>query len=134
MCVFFNNLKSSCGSVVHTGDNRTGEGEGDDEAINVSLGQVPQNVKTILFTISCYPRKDGSHYHFGQVKNASVRLYDASSNTVLAEYDLTEDMSGYTSMEMAKMVRDGDDWKFSAIGAAVGKTTVGMEDLLTKYN
>ncbi|MEW1861350.1 TerD family protein [Streptomyces sp. NBC_00669] len=113
--VFFNNLKSPDGSVEHTGDNLTGEGEGDDEVINVSLATVPANVAKIVFPVSIYdaePRQQS----FGQVRNAYIRVVNAADGAELARYDLTEDASTETAMVFGELYRHGAEWKFRAIG------------------
>jgi tellurium resistance protein TerD len=113
--VFFNNLRSPDGSVEHTGDNLTGEGEGDDEVINVNLATVPADVAKIVFPVSIYdaePRQQS----FGQVRNAYIRVVNAADNTELARYDLTEDASTETAMIFGELYRNGAEWKFRAIG------------------
>ena len=113
--VFFNNLRSPDGSVEHTGDNLTGEGEGDDEVINVSLATVPPAVAKIVFPVSIYdaePRQQS----FGQVRNAYIRVVNAADGAELARYDLTEDASTETAMVFGELYRHGGEWKFRAIG------------------
>ncbi len=113
--VFFNNLRSPDGSVEHTGDNLTGEGEGDDEVINVNLATVPADVAKIVFPVSIYdaePRQQS----FGQVRNAYIRVVNASDDRELARYDLTEDASTETAMVFGELYRHGGEWKFRAIG------------------
>jgi len=113
--VFFNNLRSPDGSVEHTGDNLTGEGEGDDEVINVNLAAVPGDVAKIVFPVSIYdaePRQQS----FGQVRNAYIRVVNAADGTELARYDLTEDASTETAMVFGELYRHGGEWKFRAIG------------------
>ncbi len=113
--VFFNNLKSPDGSVEHTGDNLTGEGEGDDEAIKVALTTVPANVVKIVFPVSIYEAEARSQ-NFGQVTNAFIRVVDSSNGTELARYDLTEDASTETAMVFGELYRHNSEWKFRAIG------------------
>jgi tellurium resistance protein TerD len=113
--VFFNNLRSPDGSVEHTGDNLTGEGEGDDEVINVNLAGVPADVDKIVFPVSIYdaePRQQS----FGQVRNAYIRVLNAADGAELARYDLTEDASTETAMVFGELYRHGGEWKFRAIG------------------
>jgi tellurium resistance protein TerD len=113
--VFFNNLRSPDGSVEHTGDNLTGEGEGDDEVINVNLATVPGDVAKIVFPVSIYdaePRQQS----FGQVRNAYIRVLNAADQRELARYDLTEDASTETAMVFGELYRHGTEWKFRAIG------------------
>ncbi|MEV7925596.1 MULTISPECIES: TerD family protein [unclassified Kitasatospora] len=113
--VFFNNLKSADGSVEHTGDNRTGEGEGDDEAIKVNLAGVPADVQKIVFPVSIYDAENRGQ-NFGQVRNAFIRVVNQADNTELARYDLSEDASTETAMVFGELYRNGAEWKFRAIG------------------
>ncbi|MEV7356836.1 TerD family protein [Kitasatospora sp. NPDC091276] len=113
--VFFNNLKSADGSVEHTGDNRTGEGEGDDEAIKVNLAGVPADVQKIVFPVSIYDAESRGQ-NFGQVRNAFIRVVNQADNTELARYDLSEDASTETAMVFGELYRNGAEWKFRAIG------------------
>jgi len=113
--VFFNNLKSPDGAVEHTGDNLTGEGEGDDEVINVDLSRMPANVTKIVFPVSIYEAEQRQQ-SFGQVVNAYIRIIDQAGNTELARYDLTEDASTETAMLFGELYRNGAEWKFRAIG------------------
>ncbi|EST22544.1 MULTISPECIES: TerD family protein [Streptomyces] len=113
--VFFNNLKSPDGSVEHTGDNTTGEGEGDDEAIKVNLAGVPADVDKIVFPVSIY-EAESRQQSFGQVRNAFIRVVNQADNNELARYDLTEDASTETAMVFGELYRNGAEWKFRAIG------------------
>ncbi|MFD3484441.1 MULTISPECIES: TerD family protein [Streptomyces] len=113
--VFFNNLKSPDGSVEHTGDNLTGEGEGDDEAIKVNLAAVPAEVDKIVFPVSIY-EAENRQQSFGQVRNAFIRVVNQADNNELARYDLTEDASTETAMVFGELYRNGAEWKFRAIG------------------
>ncbi|MEU5980171.1 TerD family protein [Streptomyces sp. NPDC047315] len=113
--VFFNNLKSPDGSVEHTGDNLTGEGEGDDEQIKVNLAGVPAEVDKIVFPVSIYDAESRSQ-SFGQVRNAFIRVVNQADNNELARYDLTEDASTETAMVFGELYRHGAEWKFRAIG------------------
>ncbi|WP_330176029.1 TerD family protein [Streptomyces sp. NBC_01498] len=113
--VFFNNLRSPDGSVEHTGDNTTGEGEGDDEAIKVNLAGVPADVSKIVFPVSIY-EAEARQQSFGQVRNAFIRVVDQADNNELARYDLTEDASTETAMVFGELYRNGAEWKFRAIG------------------
>ncbi|MDJ1130637.1 TerD family protein [Streptomyces iconiensis] len=113
--VFFNNLKSPDGSVEHTGDNLTGEGEGDDEVIKVNLAGVPADVDKIVFPVSIY-EAESRQQSFGQVRNAYIRVVNQADNNELARYDLSEDASTETAMVFGELYRHGAEWKFRAIG------------------
>ncbi|MFD3522855.1 TerD family protein [Streptomyces sp. NPDC058653] len=113
--VFFNNLKSPDGSVEHTGDNLTGEGEGDDEAIKVNLAAVPAEIDKIVFPVSIY-EAETRQQSFGQVRNAFIRVVNQADNNELARYDLSEDASTETAMVFGELYRNGAEWKFRAIG------------------
>ncbi|MCX4663623.1 chemical-damaging agent resistance protein C [Streptomyces sp. SID4919] len=113
--VFFNNLKSPEGSVEHTGDNLTGEGEGDDEQIKVSLVGVPADVTRVVFPVSIYDAENRQQ-SFGQVRNAFIRVVNQANNQEIARYDLSEDASTETAMVFGELYRNGAEWKFRAIG------------------
>ena len=113
--VFFNNTSSPDGSIVHQGDNLTGEGEGDDEVINVDLPAVPSTVDSIVFPVSIYDAESRGQ-SFGQVRNAFIRVVDQANGNELARYDLSEDASTETAMVFGELYRNGADWKFRAVG------------------
>jgi tellurium resistance protein TerD len=113
--VFFNNLKSPDGSVEHTGDNLTGEGEGDDEVIKVNLSAVPGEVDKIVVAVSIYDA-DPRGQSFGQVRNAFIRVVNQDDNREITRYDLTEDASTETAMIFGELYRNGPEWKFRAVG------------------
>ena len=113
--IFFNNLKSSDGSVEHTGDNRTGEGDGDDEVIKVDLSKVPADVSKVVFCAVIY---DGQarNQNFGQVANAYIRIVNTQSGAEVARYDLSEDSSTETAMIFGELYKNNGEWKFRAVG------------------
>ena len=113
--VFFNNTKSPDGSVEHTGDNLTGEGEGDDEQIKVDLSKVPAEVDKIVFPVSIYDA-DARSQSFGQVRNAFIRVVNQAGGAEITRYDLSEDASTETAMVFGELYRNGPDWKFRAVG------------------
>ena len=123
--VFFNNLTSPDGSVEHTGDNLTGEGEGDDEAIKVNLAGVPAEVDKIVFPVSIY---DGEtrQQSFGQVRNAFIRVVNQNGGAEIARYDLTEDASTETAMVFGELYRNGAEWKFRAVGQGYASGLAGI--------
>ncbi|HEU0102339.1 MAG TPA: TerD family protein [Mycobacteriales bacterium] len=123
--VFFNNLTSSDGSVKHLGDNLTGEGEGDDEQVNVDLAAVPATVDKIVFPVSIYDAESRSQ-SFGQVRNAFIRIVNQAGGAELARYDLSEDASTETAMVFGELYRAGSDWKFRAVGQGYASGLKGI--------
>jgi tellurium resistance protein TerD len=113
--VFYNNLKSVDGSVVHSGDNRTGAGEGDDESVTIDLATVPADVDKIAICVTIHEAEQ-RRQNFGQVSKAFVRCVNANGNTEIARYDLSEDGSTEAAMVFGEVYRAGTDWKFRAIG------------------
>jgi len=114
--IFYGNLEHSSKSVIHMGDNRTGEGEGDDEQIKVDLSLVPANITKIAFAVTIY-EADARRQNFGQVSNAFIRIVDESNGNELLRYDLDEDFSIETSVIVAEIYKHGNEWKFNAIGS-----------------
>jgi tellurium resistance protein TerD len=114
--VFYNNTSGGNGSVVHTGDNRTGEGEGDDEQVNIDLAGVPANIQRITFTITIHDAEARSQ-NFGQVSNAYARIFNPENSQELIRYDLGEDFSIETALVVGELYRHNGEWKFSAIGS-----------------
>ena len=108
--VYFGQLASRDGSVQHSGDNRTGEGDGDDEQIAVALNRIPANVKTLVFTVSNYTGQN-----FSQVENAYCRLVDGQTGKEIARYNLSA-QGNHTAQIMAKVYRHNGEWKMHAIG------------------
>ena len=113
--IFYNNLKSSCGSIIHEGDNRTGEGDGDDESVKVALPKVPADVAKISLTVTIHEAQ-ARKQNFGQVSNAFIRLVNDETNEEVARYDLSEDYSIETAMIFGEIYRHNGEWKFKAIG------------------
>jgi tellurium resistance protein TerD len=114
--VFYNNLKHESDSVIHQGDNLTGEGEGDDEQIFVDLSKVPSNVQKIAFTVTIHDA-EARRQNFGQVSNAFIRIFNDDNQEELIRYDLGEEFSVETAVVVGELYRLGHDWKFSAIGS-----------------
>ena len=123
--IFFNNLKSPDGAIEHQGDNLTGEGEGDDERINVNLAALPPEIDKIVFPVSIYDA-DARQQNFGQVRNAFIRVVNAVGGTEIARYDLTEDASTETAMVFGEVYRHGGDWKFRAVGQGYASGLAGI--------
>lgn len=114
--VFYGNLEHPSGAVQHMGDNLTGEGEGDDEQIQIDLTKIPANISKIAFTVTIY-EAEVRRQNFGQVSNSFIRIVDESTNTELIRYDLGEDFSIETAMVVGELYRHNGEWKFNAIGS-----------------
>ncbi|MBS7344167.1 MAG: TerD family protein [Caryophanon sp.] len=114
--IFYNNLQSQDGSVTHLGDNRTGEGDGDDEQVTIQLSRVPQSVHRIAITVTIHDAEQRNQ-NFGQVANAFVRLVNQDNDNEVLRFDLGEDFSIETAVVFCELYRHGADWKFNAIGS-----------------
>ena len=113
--IFYNNLKSTDGAVVHTGDNQTGEGEGDDERIEIDLTRVPADIDRISITVTIHDA-EARRQNFGMVSKAFIRCLNAEGEKEIARYDLSEDSSTETAMIFGEIYRYNGEWKFKAIG------------------
>ncbi|WP_293266715.1 TerD family protein [Neptunomonas sp.] len=113
--IFYNNLKSACSSVEHTGDNTTGEGDGDDESVKVDLSLIPADVNKVIVGVTIHDA-DARNQNFGQVSNAFIRVVNQDSNAEVARYDLSEDYSTETALVFGELYRHNSEWKFKAIG------------------
>ncbi|AUN42683.1 chemical-damaging agent resistance protein C [Tsukamurella pulmonis] len=123
--VFYNNLRSPDGSIEHTGDNLTGEGDGDDEVINVNLAGVPPQIDAVVFPVSIH-EADNRGQSFGQVRNAYIRVVNQANGQEIARYDLSEDASTETAMVFGELYRHGTEWKFRAIGQGYASGLAGI--------
>lgn len=123
--VFFNNLQSPEGAIKHTGDNRTGDGDGDDESIKVQLSKVPTSVEKIVFVVTIYDAM-ARRQNFGQIENAFIRIDDESTGGTLLKYDLTEDYSSASSVIVGEIYRHGAEWKFNAKGEGLKDEIEGV--------
>ena len=112
--VFYNNKTND--GVTHSGDNRTGEGDGDDEQIIIELGQVPADVEKVAFTVTI-DQADVRNQNFGMVENAYIRIMDGVTGTELIRYDLGEDYSIETAVVVGELYKNNGEWKFNAIGS-----------------
>lgn len=113
--IFYNQPTSADGSVEHTGDNRTGEGDGDDESIKIDLTRVAADVQKIIVTVTIHDA-DARRQNFGQVQNAFVRVVNDKSQNEIVRFDLNEDYSIETAMIFAELYRHNGEWKFRAVG------------------
>jgi len=113
--VFYNNAKSADGAVEHTGDNRTGEGDGDDEAVKMNLATMPADVQRLVVAVTIH-EGEARKQSFGQVQNAFIRVVNQDGGTEIARYDLSEDYSTETALIFGEVYRNKDEWKFKAVG------------------
>ena len=113
--IFYNQLKSTCGSVEHTGDNKTGDGDGDDEAVKVKLNQVPAEIKRLIVAVTIHDAL-ARKQNFGMVQDAYMRIVNSDTNNELARFDLSEDYSTETAMVFGELYRHNNEWKFKAVG------------------
>ncbi|SET46754.1 TerD family protein [Thorsellia anophelis] len=113
--IFYNNLKSTDGSVEHTGDNRTGDGDGDDESLIITFDNVPSEVTKVAITVTIHDA-EARRQNFGMVSNAFMRVVNEDSNVEIARFDLTEDASTETAMIFGELYRHNGEWKFRAVG------------------
>lgn len=127
--IFYNQTTGGNGSVVHTGDNRTGEGEGDDEQVTVDLAAVPSTIEKISFVITIHEAEARSQ-NFGQVSNSFVRIVNQENDEELIRYDLGEDFSIETAIIVGELYRHNGEWKFSAIGSGYQG---GLARIVTDY-
>lgn len=123
--VFYNNLTSPDGAIEHTGDNRTGEGDGDDELINIDLRALTSEVQSIVFPVTIHDAATLGQ-NFGQVVNAFIRVVDQADGRELARFDLSEDASTETAMIFGEIYRREDEWKFRAIGQGYASGLAGI--------
>jgi len=128
--VFYNNLKSPNDAVVHTGDNLTGDGDGDDEQVIVDLSKIENNATEICVVVTIHDADDRKQ-NFGQVRNSFIRIVDASTNKDIVKYELDEDFSIETAVEFGRIYKRNNEWKFEAVGSGMKG---GLQDFLNKYN
>lgn len=128
--VYYNNLESPDGSLKSTGDNRTGEGEGDDESLIVNLSAVDPRVVEIIFIVTIY-EADLRKQNFGQVRNAFIRICDAGNGQEICKYELDEDFSTESAVEFGRLYRKSGAWKFEAIGRGYQG---GLQELVSKFS
>jgi tellurium resistance protein TerD len=127
--VFYNNLESPDKSVRHSGDNRTGEGDGDDETIYVNLGTIDAKITEVVIAVTI-DEAEARRQNFGQVRDAFIRIYDSSNGQELLKYELDEDFSTETAVEFGRLYKRNGAWKFEAIGRG---RAGGLEALANQY-
>lgn len=124
--VYFGNLRTRNDSIIHTGDNLTGDGDGDDEVILVDLERISDRVDKLLFVVNiydCIRRKQ----HFGMIENAYIRIIDVKGRSEIARYNLSDDYNSKTALVVGEIYRYNGTWKFSAIGEGTNDT--GLSDM-----
>lgn len=127
--VFYGQLKSSDGSVTHTGDNLTGDGDGDDESIHVDLSKINPQAVEISFVVTIYKAEE-RRQNFGQVRNSFIRIYNTESGEEIMKYELEEDFSIETAVEFGRLYKRNGQWKFEAIGVGYKQ---GLDSFCLKY-
>lgn len=122
--IYFGNLRHASGAVIHQGDNLTGAGDGDDEQILVELNKVPREFDKIVFVVNIYQAIQRNQ-HFGMIKNAFIRIVDTSNNTELCKFNLSESYDNMYALIFGEVYRNGDEWKFNAMGQATQDPGLG---------
>lgn len=128
--IYFSNLKSRCGSIVHQGDNLTGAGDGDDEVLKVNLSTIPSNIEKLVFVVNIYGATSRGQ-HFGMIDNAFIRIVDERNGEEIIRFNLSEDYSGKKSLYVGEIYRDGSEWKFTALGE--GTNEDGLDVIQKRY-
>lgn len=129
--IYFGNLKSADGSVHHSGDNLTGQGDGDDEQVNVDLGRIPSHIQKLVFVVNIYDCAK-RRQHFGMIRNAFIRIVNPMNGQELIHYNLSDDYSGKTSLLVGEIYRHGAEWKFAAVGT--GTTATSLSEVVRSYS
>lgn len=129
--IYFGNLKSVDKSVVHQGDNLTGDGDGDDEMVMVDLSKVPSRLQKLVFVVNIYDCQK-RRQDFGMIKNAFIRVVDLNGKKEMLKFNLTEDYAGKTSIVVGEIYKDsGNEWKFNAVGQ--GTNDKSLSEIVAKY-
>ena len=128
--VYFGNLTHPSRSVVHMGDNLTGDGAGDDEQIFIELKSVPTNIEKLIFVVNIYDCI-GRRQDFGMIQNAYIRIVDNHSKKELVRFNLTDSYKGYTALEVGEVYRHNGEWKFAATGNGTSDTS--LKSMVEKY-
>ena len=127
--VFYNNAKSPDEAVIHTGDNLTGEGDGDDEQIKVDLTKISASAKEICIVVTIH-EAEARRQNFGMVRNSFIRIFDEQNNEIV-KYELDEDFSIETAVEFGRIYDRNGQWKFEAVGMGMKG---GLQEYLNKYS
>ncbi|MCX7922573.1 MAG: TerD family protein [Clostridia bacterium] len=129
--IYFGSLKSKCGSVVHSGDNRTGDGEGDDEKIFIELDKIPPHICKLVFVVNIYDCVDRKQ-DFGLIKNAYIRVLNMANKQELVRFVLSESYAGKTTLVTGEIYRHENEWKFGAIGEGTSETS--LREIISRYS
>lgn len=127
--VFYNNLRHTSGAVEHLGDNRTGQGDGDDEQIMVDISKMPSNISRVAFTVTIHDAQE-RRQNFGQVSNSYIRVINPENNEEMVKYELGEDFSIETAIVVGEIYKHNGEWKFNATGSGFEG---GLESLCTNF-
>ena len=127
--IFYGNLTSPCGAVEHTGDNLTGDGDGDDELINVTLNDIPDSIKELVIVVTIHDAINRGQ-NFGQVLDSFIRIFDSDTEKELAKYELDEDFSTETAIEFGRLYKKDGSWRFKAVGTGYA---AGLQGFVNKY-
>jgi tellurium resistance protein TerD len=128
--IFYNNLVGPNGAVEHTGDNTTGDGDGDDEQVKVDLSKIDPNAAEICIVVTIHEAEERKQ-NFGQVNNSFARIFDTNTNEEILMFELEEDFSIETAVEFGRLYKKNGEWKFEAIGAGMKG---GLQDYINKYS
>lgn len=128
--VYYSNLKNDNGSIVHLGDNRTGQGDGDDEQIMLDLKKIPDRVKKIVFVVNIY-NCVSKKQDFGMIQNAYIRIVDSASNTEICKFNLSENYAGKTTLVVGEVYNKNSEWKFNALGQATQDKS--LSEIVNRY-
>ena len=128
--VYFGNLRSKCSSVMHSGDNLTGDGDGDDEQLIVNLSNVPAHISEIVFVVNIYSAKTRNQ-DFGMIENAFIRIVDRANNKQIAHFNLTDNYAGDTAMIFGSLKKVNNQWEFVATG--IGTTDGSISELRRRF-
>jgi len=127
--IFYNNLESPDKSVIHSGDNLTGDGDGDDEQIKIDLTKIDPAVKEITVVVTIH-EADARRQNFGQVRNSFIRIFNTETNEEILKYELDEDFSIETAVEFGRIYNRNGEWKFEAVGSGQRE---GLEKFVSMY-
>ncbi|MDG1276473.1 MAG: TerD family protein [Algoriphagus sp.] len=128
--IFYNNLKSPNGAIEHTGDNLTGDGDGDDEQVNVDLSKIENEASEVSIVVTIHDASSRNQ-NFGQVRNSFIRILDTNTGETILKFELDEDFSIETAVEFGRIYKRNNEWKFEAVGMGMKG---GLQDYLNRYN